>query len=692
MSPAFASQPQLSREELLRQWQERKRTKPKKERPLSPKKVKVRVRRSHPTAANDPALRLYEQGTVASRLKSKHLKQNPATRPSGRSKSWNSCEPERRKLEPNQSHETRHADDKDKENENENEEDDYSTNVLIIAHIEAPVSPLSCSYRSAHVGSPTSTNIPRHPRYYTMIERGIDHNESIASNSISSQSPVGILEGKKDLENSKDVTNITKRSKSQRSITLPSYNECRDDFDLEDRSHRSLLSGVVLPGSPSQRERVLSFESDQEDHLLDNLWLKQSNDFECKYLDESKEKMRLETPPKHYSDLNSGEENHTHIFSLEHVGNDHEKEIDDINKDVSAESRAILRSTPSQRQPRSFNADYSDGVYQTENQSPTPQQAKGPGAEIQWVNEKVLTETTHERKDQGHELNEDSFDWRNSRSPDTPPQRRSFVNQTLGRLSSSGSQKEVSEGTTQYPECDNNDSEAGTNKHMLSDDDIDEDSFDWRHNLSPDTPPRRQSSISVRRRKESLLILSRSPLDRFRRGRHASLQADPMSSSLDSEFDIVADGALITEEDSHGETDGSSMDSALHENDEDSNPQQILVADTFVQVEGKTVLQPVREELIQPSDLHHDEKMCLCSCCTSRDAQVETLRLQLEELQWRAETAEVDKQKSQNQIYAIRKKYEMRVTPFRDIFDEVGWIINNVVCDFTRFVVLTAPW
>jgi hypothetical protein len=116
------------------------------------------------------------------------------------------------------------------------------------------------------------------------------------------------------------------------------------------------------------------------------------------------------------------------------------------------------------------------------------------------------------------------------------------------------------------------------------------------------------------------------------------------------------------------ETDTASQDTR----NEQEGPVQ-FVSDTFLKVDGKTLLQPVRETPNMHPQLEPVGNACSCSCCSERKEQKwEEMGRQLEELKWRAENAEVDKQKYQNQIYAIRTKYEARLTPFREVFEEVS--------------------
>lgn len=98
-----------------------------------------------------------------------------------------------------------------------------------------------------------------------------------------------------------------------------------------------------------------------------------------------------------------------------------------------------------------------------------------------------------------------------------------------------------------------------------------------------------------------------------------------------------------------------------------------LFSETLLRIDGKTILQPLREEQEATSHLDSDDEegRCACPCCTSREAKFKHVQSLVEDLRWRAEIAEAEKHKYQNQIYTIRKKVETRITPFRDMFDEV---------------------
>jgi hypothetical protein len=210
-----------------------------------------------------------------------------------------------------------------------------------------------------------------------------------------------------------------------------------------------------------------------------------------------------------------------------------------------------------------------------------------------------------------------------------------------------------------------------------------EGSFDWIDNLSPDDLFNRR--VPSRRRTDFLPLFG-SPLDRFR-SQGLGTGEKSASSSIDSDIEeglcstTVAEDVAISDEpesidrvsdqcsDIDSETEAASHDT-WNEDEEGKYP---AVFEHFVKVDGKTLLQPVREVPTLQTQVEQEGNQCSCSCCLERTEKWEELGHQLSELKWRAEIAELEKQKYQNQIYGIRKQYEVRVTPFRDIFEEVSW-------------------
>ena len=210
-----------------------------------------------------------------------------------------------------------------------------------------------------------------------------------------------------------------------------------------------------------------------------------------------------------------------------------------------------------------------------------------------------------------------------------------------------------------------------------------EGSFDWIDSLSPDDIFNRR--VPSRRRTDFLPLFG-SPLDRFR-SQGLGTSEKSASSSIDSDIEeglystTVAEDVAVSVEpasidrvsdqcsDIDSETEAASHDT-WNEDEEGKYP---AVFEHFVKVDGKTLLQPVREVPTLQTQVEQEGNQCSCSCCLERTEKWEELGHQLSELKWRAEIAELEKQKYQNQIYGLRKQYEVRVTPFRDIFEEVSW-------------------
>ena len=211
-------------------------------------------------------------------------------------------------------------------------------------------------------------------------------------------------------------------------------------------------------------------------------------------------------------------------------------------------------------------------------------------------------------------------------------------------------------------------------------------SFDWIDNLSPDEIVNRR--VPSRRRTDFLPLIG-SPLDRFRSQGTVSTGEKSPSSSIDSDIEeglfstkVSEDVAIRSVEpmsidrvsdqcsDIDSETDADNSHDTWNEDDEGKSPSAL---EHFVKVNGKTLLQPVREiPTLQAPAAEQEGNECSCSCCLERKEKWEDLGHQLSELKWRAEIAEQEKQKYHNQIYGLRKQYEVRVTPFRDIFEEVS--------------------
>lgn len=96
-----------------------------------------------------------------------------------------------------------------------------------------------------------------------------------------------------------------------------------------------------------------------------------------------------------------------------------------------------------------------------------------------------------------------------------------------------------------------------------------------------------------------------------------------------------------------------------------------MFPDAALRINGRTTLVAIREDIVD-SEVSltnmEDEK---CVLCKVKAKEVLNLQAQLSELRWRADNAAVNNKKLQNQLYAMRKNYEGRVSPFRRIFEEV---------------------
>ena len=83
-----------------------------------------------------------------------------------------------------------------------------------------------------------------------------------------------------------------------------------------------------------------------------------------------------------------------------------------------------------------------------------------------------------------------------------------------------------------------------------------------------------------------------------------------------------------------------------------------------VRVLGKVTLQNISEEPFKQSQ-HSSQQDTSSYSYENIDPQ------QLDELRWQVNTLLTEKKKLENKLYAMRKGYENRVTPFRDLFEDV---------------------
>ena len=83
-----------------------------------------------------------------------------------------------------------------------------------------------------------------------------------------------------------------------------------------------------------------------------------------------------------------------------------------------------------------------------------------------------------------------------------------------------------------------------------------------------------------------------------------------------------------------------------------------------VRVLGKVTLHNISEEPFKQSQ-HSSQQDTSSYSYENIDPQ------QLDELRWQVNTLLTEKKKLENKLYAMRKGYENRVTPFRDLFEDV---------------------
>ena len=629
----------LSREEQLRRWQERRAQQPKSggggggggggvsRRPKSPasdaRKVKVKVRRSHPTMENNNksgALRLHERGTVASRLKAKapapHCsnpttfapkpKEYPSTLPRGRKPNFlNEETEERRRSEPSNHvlRERRILSEQLKSAHRRSssicleespgkplyspviEED--STNMLILRHEEgesAAVSPLSCSCRSSLFGSP-----PRHPSSHFRNSHGFDHLEP---------------------------TNL------------------HDDIHRGYESLSKHSSSLIDKYSPADLQHEASY-----------------NDYGAKFdkyeILVEQEEVAMETSQE-LDNVTTRSQRSITVQSFSSLSDDAGNWWEDWS-DSRIPGGIVLPPSPSQRQWDDEKENHCEAKASHSKLFPLHHDSIDKRNDDQASSENSIEPNRNDTQaDEEKDMNDgdSSFDWRDNLSPDLPSQRGSF--------------KTTSKRRRDVPLL-------LLPAHVSSRTDI------RRRTCSPTCdPPLIQSPLSSSLRSDPDELDRSDGLEDKRHKR--SLSLDPSASiqstgSLGDEVNFTQDVDL----DSRGTMEPHIENAAGDEDIDDDAEPLVTSADTFVQVDGKTILRPIREyqsPLAHPTATEEPDRCC-CRCCISRETLVDDLRNQIGDLQWRAETAETEKQKYQNQIFAMRKQYDTRITPFRDLFEEV---------------------
>jgi hypothetical protein len=87
------------------------------------------------------------------------------------------------------------------------------------------------------------------------------------------------------------------------------------------------------------------------------------------------------------------------------------------------------------------------------------------------------------------------------------------------------------------------------------------------------------------------------------------------------------------------------------------------VPESVVRVADKSILEAIRE---QPSMLGTSQETPSYSCdaCENKDSHISELR-------WQVDCLLIQKTKLEDRLYSMKKGYEKRVTPFRDVFEDV---------------------
>lgn len=672
------------------------------------KKVKVKVRRSNPTpeqphmrVRKSAALRLYEQGTVASRLKSKvpvqvqpsasasmlvhPSKQYPSTLPKERKELQNGIvgSEHRRKSEPSHLAPPK-QNDENKPNQKQSQQpresfssirlmqespirrgvddDDDSTNLLVIDYQQqqdeaGALSPLSCSFQSSTFGSPLTTTPARgRPRNYDLIE------------------PKQLMSDDDDYENDNDKyfnnapESLTKNSISPIDKETTANRHAKSSF-VDDDDNDCDKENEDL--SVAQNNDVLSIVDHNDD--VEN----SPGDCACNVTSRSKSQRSSSIVllvGNNSCSLSYGSDDCLDFENWDHL---------------TSPAGMDLPGSPSQRRGEAASLgdhdhhpcnDLEQGTCSTATEEITSPVAKQEEPHIELEDSRGVDppgdSATEELPEHSSDMemkddDDDLFDWRQNMTPDTPSPRNSLIGQIKRRMDARTLVlPDPSSTTEETPEQDESPKSDIRSQQSLSSSSLNSALEEENDNSQEDDHYRSATPVSSDRQVPSLKIdYHSSDMD---------VDEDTDESRLDDNDD----------DDSH-----SSVVSEARDDVDDCEEQRSLVCDRFFHAEGKTILQPVREQPIQKSHTREGgEAEYSCRRCKTKDLQIEALRYQMGELQWRTETAESDKQKYQNQIFAFRKKYESRVTPFRDLFEEVRLRTIFTLNCFYNVIVLILPF
>jgi len=211
--------------------------------------------------------------------------------------------------------------------------------------------------------------------------------------------------------------------------------------------------------------------------------------------------------------------------------------------------------------------------------------------------------------------------------------------------------------------------------------------LDWIDDLSAPVDNILSDRVAIRRRTDFERNMVGAPLD-YVRSQQATASETSLSpsssfsssSSIESEDEMelqdskdvtcpmkpesINKGNECRDGDSRSET---SIEASLNESEGFAQ----TASSMYFKVDGKTILYTVPENPAEKPRMDEDGNSSFRSPFVRRRERWEEMENELAELKWRLEKAEVEKQKYQNQNYGIRKKFDARVTPFRDVFEEV---------------------
>jgi hypothetical protein len=141
----------------------------------------------------------------------------------------------------------------------------------------------------------------------------------------------------------------------------------------------------------------------------------------------------------------------------------------------------------------------------------------------------------------------------------------------------------------------------------------------------------------------------------------ASCPSDDEGNSIcDSEADDVVESPYLV-------TSNAICDPDDDEKVDDAVRSSCLVPESVVRVNEKTILDAIREG--PPAGGSSTELEATgCYACKS---QIDDLRCQFDDLRWQSNCLMMEKRKLENINYSFRKNYESRITPFRNIIEEV---------------------